>query len=168
MRSAAILSVLVLALVSAGVPASAQYSGGFGKVPGVLVNRVLTLARPVDVTLQGVAVQDAAQALTQASGVPIVVDPQVGTGTRVSLAAHGVPLGMLLEAVARQTNLALAPLPHAVRLALPPALSINGQPAPLAASFAPWTNDWGLNPAIGLFDLGGWSGRARPGAENPG
>jgi hypothetical protein len=167
MRTVSILSLLMLAFVSAGRPASAQYYGGFGQVPGVLVDRIITLSRPVDVALQGVPVQEAAQALTHASRVPILVDPQVAADTRVSITARGVPLGMLLEALARQTNLFIAPLPHAMRLVPPPSLAANGQAIPFAAPFAPWTNEWGLNPAASPFTIAGESLSVRGGGAIP-
>ena len=167
MKTVSILSLLVLALVSAGAPASAQYDGGFGKIPGVLVDRMLTLSRPIDVALQGVPVQDAAQAISRASGVPVLVDPQVPADTRVTVSARGVPLGMVLEAMARQSNLFLAPLPHAVRLVPPPSLTANGQQMPLVAPFAPWTNEWGLNPATSPFTIASESVSGASGGANP-
>jgi len=73
----------------------------------------------------------------------------------------------VLEAMARQTSLFLAPLPLAVRLVPPPALAVNGQPAPFAAPFAPWSNEWGLNPAASPFTIGGESFGVRSGGSNP-
>jgi hypothetical protein len=157
----------MLAFVSAGRPASAQYYGAFGQVPGVLVDRIITLSRPVDVALQGVPVQEAAQALTHASRVPILVDPQVPADTRVSITARGVPLGMLLEAMARQANLFIAPLPHAMRLVPLPTLAVTGQSPPFAAPFAPWSNEWGLNPAASPFTIAGESLSVRGSGSNP-
>jgi type II secretory pathway component GspD/PulD (secretin) len=151
MRVRSLLSVLVLALCSAAVPAGAQFSGPSGMPPGRLVDRLVTLPRPIDVALQGVSVRQAAQAVSEASGVPVHVDPQVPDASRVTLTARHAPLAMVLEAIARQADLFIAPQPHSVLLVPTPSLTGPGGPASLAAPFAPWTNEWGLYPAANPY-----------------
>src|SRR5262249_6798510 len=73
--------------------------------------------------------------------------------TRLTLEAHRVPLVTVLDAVARQANLVLAPMKDAkgkvigILITRPATLKVNGQ----AQSFSegptlPWSPEWGIPP----------------------
>ena len=151
MKRVSLFSLLALALGSAGAPATAQYSGRYGTIPGVLVNRIITLSRPVDVALRESSVRQVAETLSTASGVPVHVDPQVPQDIHLSVTARHAPLGLVIEEIARQTGLFIAPEPHALVLIPSPSIEVNGHAAALPAPFAPWSNEWGLNPAASPF-----------------
>ena len=70
------------------------------------------LNQPVTVQLQDSPLTQAAEALTKASGVSVRIDKNVDTKTSVSLNAEGVSLARVLEAIAQQTELMIAPAAH--------------------------------------------------------
>jgi hypothetical protein len=160
MKGKAALALLVLALGSAALPASAQSRSRYDLAPGALVNLVMRLYRPVAVDLRDASVGQAARAASEAARVPISVDARVAAGARVTLSARGVPLAVVLEQVAQQANVLIAPVSstkellnrtdQALRLVPAPSLQAGGAPT-AATPYAPWSTEWGLDPASGAF-----------------
>jgi hypothetical protein len=110
---------------------------------------VPALRRPVDAQLQDATLQQAAQALSQAARLPIRVDRAAATDKRLTLDARGVPLGAVLEAIAAQTELMIAPDGQGIIVKSWPALEINGQKQIFTGPRAPWSDEWGELPFFG-------------------
>ncbi|HZP83356.1 MAG TPA: hypothetical protein VFB21_17060 [Chthonomonadaceae bacterium] len=108
--------------------------------------RYAVLMRPVDVTLDHATVRQLAEALAKASGLTIVVEKAVPEDVRLTVDARGVPMATVLEAVARQAKLLIAPPPkgsQGVTLKLPPSLQIDNQPRKeFPTLHAPWSDEW--------------------------
>jgi hypothetical protein len=171
--------LLAVVLGAASVPAMAQqprasaarpllgYPGSPSIPGGNLVHSTDLLNRPVDVQLRDASVRQAAQALSQASAIRIHVDDSVPEETRLTLTARGVSFASVLEAIAQQASLIIAPdrnwtqwttgapdqglgaSPAAspgVILRARPMLEVNGQSQELAESIGPWSLDWGMPP----------------------
>ncbi|HZO88567.1 MAG TPA: hypothetical protein VFB38_09530 [Chthonomonadaceae bacterium] len=126
------------------------------------------LQRPVDVQMDRATVRQLAEALSRASGVSVRVDKLVPDQTRITVDARGVALGTVLEAVARQANLMIAPdfeekeivpenemapNPNAsnakgaalkgIVLKTWPLLKVSGQPEQtFVGPNAPWSDGW--------------------------
>lgn len=151
--------LLMLTLASAALPAAAQSQSRYDLSPGALVNLVMRLYRPVSVDLRDASLGQAASMIADASNVPIHVDGRV-PATRVSLSARDVPLGVVLEQLAQQANVLIAPesstngwlnrIDQSLRLVPAPALQPEAGAA-VAAPYAPWSDAWGLNPVAGAF-----------------
>lgn len=109
--------------------------------------RLAALQRPIDVELRDAAVRQAAQAISQASGVTIRADEHIPAETRLTVVARGVPLATVLDTIARQSGLLIAPDENGVLLKPMPSLEVNGQRTDLLTPFAPWSTEWGTNPA---------------------
>lgn len=125
-----------------------------------LVRQGETFARPVDLRLSDASVRQAAQALAQASGLTITVDKAVSDQTRLSVEARRVPLANVLETVARQANLLIAPAPNGVLLTTVPTLKVNGPGGVQSETFGsfPWSDAWGIPPTANLGSLSGGLG----------
>lgn len=67
------------------------------------------LQKPVDVRFQSATVQQAAEALSKASGVAIRVDTGVPESTRLTVEAKRIRLATVLEGVAEQAGLIIEP-----------------------------------------------------------
>jgi hypothetical protein len=109
--------------------------------------RMADLQRPIDVELRSATVKDAARSISQASGMPVEVDPAVSSETRLSVVARGVPMATILDSIARQAGLLIYPQENGVALKPAPALEVNGQRIEYLTPFAPWSSEWGTNPA---------------------
>src|SRR5207244_1749469 len=107
-----------------------------------------SLERSVDVQMRDATVTQAAESLAKASGVAITVDPGVTMEKRVTAEAHGVPLRAVLEAIARQLGVMIAPAAESKGVILKPwpSLEVNGDRTVLAGPSAPWSADWGMVP----------------------
>jgi hypothetical protein len=119
-------------------------------------DRIATLRRPVTVELRDAPVRQAAQVLSQASSVPIDIDKGVPTDKRLTVVAQAVPLATVLDTVARQTGLEIAPEGDGVLLKSSPTLEVNGQRTEVMSPFAPWSSEWETNPAANLMEMGGY------------
>jgi hypothetical protein len=116
--------------------------------------RMASLRRPVVVQLRDASVRQAAQAISQASGVPIGVDDRVPTDVRLTMDVQGVPLATVLEAMARQANLMIAPDPKNAQgfvLKPWPSMEVNGQKQEFTGQYAPWSDE--LGPLTGAWTL---------------
>jgi len=132
-----------------------------------------SMERAVDVQMRDATVSQAAESLSKASGIPITVDKAVTTEKRVTAEAHGVPMRAVLEAIVRQLDLMIAPSGDSKGIVLKPwpSMEVNGTRTVLAGMSAPWSEEWGNVPAIGvmrLFRLGSGAGTvvAPPGPAN--
>lgn len=129
--------------------------------------RMAGLRRPVVVQLRDASVKQAAQALSQAPGVPIGVDDRVPADLRLTMDVQGVPLITVLEAIGRQTNLMIAADPQSAKgFVLKPWPSMEIQSGPpgaglpggdssaspkqvFAGPYAPWSDE--LGPLVGAW-----------------
>lgn len=116
-------------------------------------DRISALQRPVSVELRDSPVRQAAQTLSQASGVAISVEKSVPTDKRLTVVAQDVPLATILDTVARQTGLLIAQEGNGVLLKFSPTLEVNGERAELVYPFEPWSNEWGQNPTMPGFGI---------------
>jgi hypothetical protein len=128
-------------------------------------DRISALQRPVTVELRDSPVRQAAQTLSQASGISISVDKDIPADKRLTVVAQRVPLATVLDTIARQTGLLIAPEGNGVLLKPVPSLEVNGQRAEIMSAFAPWSSEWGTNPAANLGELGGYHTVTYPLAE---
>jgi hypothetical protein len=119
------------------------------------LQRSSMLLTRVAVDLQNATVRQAADALQQATRVPIQVDNQVPANLRLSVTARGITLGAVLEAVARQANLKLAPIEGGAVITTWPMVDVNGQFQVFKGPWAPWAVEWGQLP--GALTGSGWS-----------
>jgi hypothetical protein len=110
--------------------------------------------KPVDVTFENASVQQAAEALSRASGVPIKVDEGIPADTRLTVKARHVRLSTVLEGIARQAGLILNPdksRDPGVIITAPSSLSISvngGAEVKQTGSrpSSPWSPEWGTPP----------------------
>jgi hypothetical protein len=100
----------------------------------------------VNVELRDAPVRQLARALSQASGMSVTVDDAVPESTRLTVTARGVQLATVLEAVAQQAELMIAPEGEGVALQPWPALEVNGQRQVIRGSLAPWSDAWSSRP----------------------
>jgi hypothetical protein len=112
-----------------------------------LSSRVAALQRPVDVEIRNADLGEAARIIARASGVSVNVDPRAHADQPVNVVARGVPLATVLDAIARQGHLLIAPAPNGVVLKPMPLMEVNGQRTIFGAPFGPWSSEWGTNPA---------------------
>lgn len=115
----------------------------------------------VSIDLQNATVRQAAEALGKATRVAIQVDEQVPENLRLSVAARGITLGAVLEAVARQANLKVAPAEGGAVITTWPMVEVNGQHQVFKGRWAPWATEWGQLP--GSLSPSGWSFPGEPG-----
>jgi hypothetical protein len=106
------------------------------------------LQRPIDVDMREASVRQAALAMSQAAGMGIEVEASVPADTRLTVVAWGVPLASVLDAIARQSGLMIAPKEDGVVLKPSPSLEVNGQRTRFMSPYAPWSSEWGINPAL--------------------
>jgi hypothetical protein len=109
--------------------------------------RLATLQRPINVELRNATVQQAAESISQASGMPVHVDAKVSPETRLSVVARGVPMSMILDSIARKSSLLIHPHESGIALRPAPSLEVNGQRTELMSPNAPWSSEWGMNPS---------------------
>ncbi len=119
-------------------------------------DRIAALRRPVTVQLRDAPVRQAAQVMSQASGVTVDVEKGVPSDKRLTVVAQDVPLATVLDTVARQTGLEIAPEGNGVLLKSSPTLEVNGQRTEVMSPFTPWSNEWETNPAANMMELGGY------------
>jgi hypothetical protein len=106
-----------------------------------------TLDRPVDVELRDATLRQAAEALSQASGVKVEVDRSVAGEMRISMLARSTTLRTVLEQIARARQLMIAPAENGVILKPVPTLEVDGRRTTvMEMPFAPWSSDWGAAP----------------------
>ena len=113
---------------------------------------VKQLDQPVEVELRNATLAQAVEALRQSSGVNINVGTRLPGDLRFNVLARQVPLSFVLEGLARQGNLMLAPPPgedqRGIVLQNWPMLEINGKPEAFPGPLAPWSSDWTYLPTI--------------------
>lgn len=132
--------------------------------------RLRILASPVDVSLKSATIRQAAEALSQASKLSIAVDPKVPQDIRVNADSQNVPLGAVLEVIAQNAGLIIAPTSqNGLLLRLPGKLVVDGKEYASEGS-TPWSEDWGMQHTpfapvgrrwLDLFDgavFGGYGG----------
>jgi hypothetical protein len=128
-----------------------------------------SLDRIVSVELREATVRDTAAALTQASGISIKVDENVRTENRLTVLSQGFKLRVILQEIARQTGLLIAPDDAAkgVILRPMPSLEVNGKTARASVPHAPWSSEWGTLPSIAQMSLLAAQGYAGPQMNAP-
>ena len=151
------LLFLGVALASATSPATAQSRGIYDLAPGALVNLVFRLYRPISVDLTNAPLAQAVRTISEASHVVINVDTHVPADAHVTLSTRAVPLGVVLERLAQQTNVQIAPTSsidewysrqdQALLIVPAPAREAGAPSAP----YGSWSDEWGLNPIAGAF-----------------
>jgi hypothetical protein len=109
--------------------------------------RLAVLQRPIDVELREATIRQAAQSIAQAAGIPVQVEGGVPDDKRLTVVARGIPLATVLDSIARQSGLMIAPYNNGVSLKPMPSLEVNGQRTNFMLPFAPWSSEWGMNPA---------------------
>lgn len=120
------------------------------------------LLRPVAVELKNATVRQAAEALSKATQVPIEVTADTPDDLRLTIQARGVSFGAVLQAIAKQANLKIAPGEKGIVLTSWPMVAVNGQFQLFKGVRAPWASEWGALPG---FQTGeGWEfpGEAEP------
>jgi hypothetical protein len=100
------------------------------------------LVSPVSVDFKEATVLAAAHALSTASGVNISVDPAVPASTRLSVSAIRIPLATILEGIASEAQLNIAPEGQGVILRPLPQLTVNGVHTTFNGSDDPWDPKW--------------------------
>jgi hypothetical protein len=120
--------------------------------------RLSILERPIDVKLTQASVQQAALVLSEAAGMAVIVDAGVELDKRLSVDAKGVTFGLVLETLAKQTNLMLAPDAKGIRITTWPTLEVDGQKTVRKSAYAPWSEEW----ATYLYCAGGSLGQSAP------
>jgi hypothetical protein len=113
------------------------------------------LYKLVDVKFTDASVQQAARALSEASGVSIEVGEGVPESTRLTVEARRVKLATVLESVAEQASLIIEPTDKGgkvgVRLISPPMLKVNNKEIRAPRSRSPWSAEWGTPPTGRFF-----------------
>lgn len=124
--------------------------------------QLLLLQRPVNIRLTDASLKQAAVAISQAAGLPVMVDADVPAEKRLTVDAKGVTLGLVLETLAQKADLMLAPDPKGIRMTDWPVIEVDGQKMVRRSDLAPWSEDWtgylyygGLHDARGPFASGG-------------
>ena len=136
---------------------------GFGSsLPFALTQdrRWKSLTTPINVQLDKATLAQAVSALEKGSDMSIfVVDKLEDNGKRLSVVASNVPLGTVLEAIAQQMDLMIAPRGDiSVTLKPWPSISINGHKQDYHGPNAPWSDEWSkLQPLFG-GGVGGFGG----------
>lgn len=107
------------------------------------------LGRPVDVRFRDATVGDAAQVLSQTSGLAISVDPALQPAGRVTITANQIPVAEVLRLLAQNTKAQVTPKPGSAGILLRPVptLEVDGQVREFPGSNAPWSPEW--------FEIGG-------------
>jgi hypothetical protein len=162
MRKPATHILMALALASAGTVGRGQTvkteNRPTGASPGValrlsdaqpslLRTRVVALQRPLSVELRDEPVRQAALTLSQAAGLAIRVAEDVPGDRRLTVVARGVPLATVLDSIARQSGLLIAPYGSGSDVELQPAPGLQGERPGERSPYAPWSKEWGTNPA---------------------
>ncbi len=104
---------------------------------------------PVDMEAKEATVQQVVATLSKACGIPVKVDPSVPANLRLTVEAHGVPFATVLESIASQANLMIAPPEDGtigVVIGTWPQLNVNGLKIKYVGPHAPWSNDWDVSP----------------------
>ncbi|MGV3725038.1 MAG: hypothetical protein ACO1SX_29410 [Actinomycetota bacterium] len=122
--------------------------------------RSAILLTRASIDLQNATVRQAAEALSRATRVAIQVDAQVPENLRLTVSARGITLGAVLEAVARQASLKVAPANGGVAITTWPMVDVNGQIQVFKGPWAPWATEWGQLP--GNLSTNGWSFPGEP------
>ena len=104
------------------------------------------LARPLDIELSAAAVEQAAEAISQACGLPITVHKSVSRETRITLSATAVPLAVVLESIATQAGLKIAPTAEGLTLTTWPAIKTGGETRIYTGALFPWADEWNSRP----------------------
>jgi hypothetical protein len=135
---------------------------------------VQQLDQPVEVELRNATLQQAAEALRQSSGINIAVGDRIPQDLRFNVLARRIPLSFVLEGMARQGNLMLAPPAgtdqRGIVLQSWPVLEINGKPEAFPGPLAPWSSEWKYLPTVQNSGFGGPRGRSitsKPPAGQP-
>ncbi len=115
-----------------------------------LDQRGKNLTTPIDIQLSKATLQQALSALAKESGLSLTVDAGFTGDKRLTIDAHNVPVATVLEAIAQQTSLMIAPDGMGVTLKLWPSININGQKSSYRGQYAPWSDEWVVtkNPAV--------------------
>lgn len=141
----------------------AQEREGFAQLQRELatVQRLKTLATPIDISLKSSPIRQAAEIIGRASKLSISVDPKVPQDLQVNAEAENVPLGAVLEVIANAAGLIIAPTEDGgLLLRTPGKLVVDGQTYTTDRDSPPWSDDWGMviNPRdlvgqrwLGLF-----------------
>lgn len=105
-------------------------------------DRLVALERPLNLRLTDASLRQAAIALSEAAGLPVVVDEGVSGDKRLTLDARGVTLGLLLETLAEKSDLMIAPDEKGVRIQRWPVLEVDGRQVVRRSTMAPWSDEW--------------------------
>lgn len=135
---------------------AARANYAVAKVQWTRLERLAAFQRPVDVDLKDATLRQTAETMSQVAGFPIRVDAGTPGDLRINAVARGVSLGTILEAIARQSNLMIAPGAGdggGVNLRNWPTLTVNGRLEVFSGPFAPWSNDWDTIPTAAQYFL---------------
>ena len=163
-RRAMTMAVLAMGLAVTGgaSPALAQYGGGgFGGGPAYdpaqAAREAAPLLRTVDVQLRDATLKQAAQALSQVSGVAIRADESLPEDKRLTVQVRGVALGTVLEAIGKQAEIMIAPDGKGMVWKSWPSLEVNGSRQVMSGGMAPWSDEWRTRHPY-LFETTGGQG----------
>jgi hypothetical protein len=115
--------------------------------------RLAALLRRQDIDVEGASIASVAKILSSRRGVTVKVDPRVPATLLCTIRAEGVPLATILETMAEQYQLMLAPEPEGVVIRRWPSLELNGTRQAARGKLAPWSDDWGIRPTFFLNDF---------------
>lgn len=122
------------------------------------IERDARLSQPINVELRDATVSQVAQALSEASKLPVRVDKEIPADKRLTAVASGVPTATVLSTIAKQLKLQIAPDgDRGVLLRNWPKMTVNGTEQEFVDAGAPWSDAWlSVGYAAGT-KLGGWA-----------
>lgn len=110
--------------------------------------RAVPFGKPVTLSVKDATVREAAEALGKAAGIAIAVEDAARSDKKLSIEAENVPLGTLLEILANQAGMMIAPARDGVALKRWPTLKVNGKEESFRGRIAPWSDEWGTPPTL--------------------
>ncbi len=124
----------------------------------MLTGRLKYLTKSINAHLDKATLSDALNALAQASGMIVTAPVNIlDTNKRLTIEARNVPMGTVLEAIAQQMEVIIAPQDTVgITLKPWPSLNINGHKSQYRGSNAPWSDEWlELHPPENIAQGGG-------------
>jgi hypothetical protein len=121
-----------------------------------LMQIIEAMRRPVTVDLANATARAAAAALSRAGGIAINTTA-VTTDQRMRVVARDIPLAHVLQALATNAGLLIAPTDaQGIRLFPIPRLEVGDTVQDIPGPFPPWSAEWGVPPpaVLGLHGMG--------------
>lgn len=108
----------------------------------------IQLQQAIDIELKQASIRQMAETIRISTGLPLRVDDRVPTDTKVTVAAHSVPVSEILEAVSRQSNLRIDMDNQGVVLTRPAFLHVGGGKSGEGEDRGEtvWSADWDVPP----------------------